>query len=131
MSTQWDSYVAEFLKVPGVTSAALLDKNPAALSVWASSKDFSTDTACLHAVVKDFGTDGALALNGITLKPGFKYMTTSATPEFVHGKKNAEGVMLFATKTGIIVVTYGSDAVPGTVSAGISKYADYLIGMNV
>ncbi|KAJ1735098.1 profilin, required for normal timing of actin polymerization in response to thermal stress [Coemansia biformis] len=126
MSTSWDSYIVEILKIEGVTSAAILGKATDVLSVWASSKDFSTDTGCLLNVVKGFSDQDQLRANGIRLKDGAKYMTTVASDDFVHGKNTDGGVMLFNAGTGIIVVSYNNEAAPGNVSTTVAKLADYL-----
>ncbi|KAJ2714578.1 profilin, required for normal timing of actin polymerization in response to thermal stress [Coemansia spiralis] len=126
MSSSWDSYITEILKVEGVASAAILGKDTGELSVWARSDDFSTDDLSLLDVVKGFSDQDMLRAGGIRLRSDEKYMTTIATDDFVHGKKGDNGVMLFDAGTGIIAITYDATGVAGTISAGVARFADYL-----
>ncbi|PIA17468.1 Profilin/allergen [Coemansia reversa NRRL 1564] len=122
----WNQYVDNIMKIPGVTSVAILGKDTKVLSVWARSKDFSNDNARVLKLVQDLPKFDVLQASGISLVEGFKYMTTVANESFVHARKENQGVFAFDFNSGYVVLTYAPGVDAGNVSNAVDVYIKHL-----
>ncbi|KAJ2763294.1 Profilin [Coemansia nantahalensis] len=121
----WPVYIEELLKTKGTVSAAIASSDTKALSVWAKSDNFSNDDALVLDALKGFASEKLLE-TGIRLTKDVKYMTLNADKDRAHGRKGADGVMIFNAGKAVIIVTYGGDGIANEINPHIEKFAEHL-----
>ncbi|KAJ2350767.1 hypothetical protein IWW50_005590 [Coemansia erecta] len=126
----WDAYVNHICQM-GTDWAALVGKKDQ--KVWAKSQvagdtqaDSEKTDLNLQKLVGDFGNFDQLRANGITIRPGVKFMVTRADEEFVHGRKADQTVLVVDFGDGIMVATHGPNSQAGDVVAKMTTLAKYL-----
>ncbi|KAJ3443225.1 profilin [Anaeramoeba flamelloides] len=118
----WDSYVeTSFVGSGHVSMGAIVGF---AGNVWAQTKGMNLKPDEVQRIYEGFDDLGKLFNNGIVIG-GVKYIFLGGG-EFLKGKKGQDGVIVYKTKTALVIGIYKEGIQTGNCLSVCGKFADWL-----
>ncbi|KAJ6254618.1 profilin [Anaeramoeba flamelloides] len=119
----WDSYVETSLVGSGHVSMGAIAGFTG--NIWAQTNGMNLKNDEVQMIYEGFDDQSRLFEKGIVIG-GVKYIFLGGG-EFLKGKKGQDGVIVYKTKTALVIGIYKEGIQTGNCSSVCGKFADWLI----